>query len=270
MSGKTVLPFKYMGGKSRLASWIISHFPPHDVYVEPFGGAAHVLFRKPASILDVYNDINDEMVNLFTLLQDRKKTEKLLDLLSLTPHSRKLFYLIRDGKYAPPDCDITIQKAYKTLVVMKQGFSGDYMNRSASWSYDRKRGQTCKSFESLPAGINKILHRLRQVQIESLDFRDCIRKYDSPNTLFYCDPPYHGKEHYYPGSFNEQDHLDLAEILNKIKGRTCVSYYSFEKLKELYPQPKWKTTEKAARKFASLSEPRGHRSESTEILMMNY
>jgi DNA adenine methylase len=259
-----------MGGKSRLASWIISHFPEHKIYVEPFAGAAHIICRKPPADLDVYNDINDEMINLFQVLQDNNKTDKLLRLLSFTPHSRRMFEMIRDNDYLPPTSDIKIQKAYKTLVIMKQGFSGDYMNRRPSWSYDRIKAQTCKSFESLPGSIMRIIQRLRQLQLESLDFRKCIEKYDSPDTLFYCDPPYYGKEHYYSGNFKKQDHIDLANNLNQIKGKACVSYYYFENLRKMYPSPKWKISQKTTTKFAGSVKPDQQRTKATEIILMNY
>jgi DNA adenine methylase len=263
------MPFKYMGGKSRLASWIISQFPRHKIYVEPFAGAAHVICRKEPSELDVYNDINDDMINLFKVLQDKKKTDKLLKLLSLTPHSRRMFNQIRDNQYLPR-AETCIQEAYRTMIVMKQGFSGDHINRLPSWGYDKKRAQTCRAFELLPESITKILYRLKQMQIESLDFRKCIEKYDSPDTLFYCDPPYYGKEHYYSGNFKHQDHIDLANILNRIRGKACVSYYHFVNLRELYPYPEWEILEKKVTKYASSIKPEQQRPKTIEILLMNY
>ena len=95
-SGKaTTLPEKrYHGGKWRLAPWIIEHFPPHRVYVEPFGGAASVLLRKPRSYAEVYNDRWSDVVNVFRVLRDPVRAAALKRLIALTPFARDEFAAI--------------------------------------------------------------------------------------------------------------------------------------------------------------------------------
>ena len=82
---------RYHGGKFRLASWIIGHFPEHRCYVEPFGGAASVLLRKKLSEAEVYNGIDGDVVNLFRVLRDPKKSQALIDACALSPYSRAEF-----------------------------------------------------------------------------------------------------------------------------------------------------------------------------------
>lgn len=183
-------PLNYIGGKFFLASWIIEHFPEHKVYVEPFGGAGHVLCRKDPDIskLEVYNDTCSEIVNMFRVLQDEKKSEVLLMLLELTPHSRKWYCDLRDCKYLPPVVSEDLRQAYRTLILMKQSFAGHWMNRTGSWAFDKQKGSVSKSFFRMPEKLQNLINRIKKVQIDHLDFRECIKRYDSPDTLFYCDP----------------------------------------------------------------------------------
>src|SRR4051794_29878494 len=83
---------RWHGGKWMLAKWIVSHFPEHRIYVEPYGGAASVLLRKDRAFSEVYNDLDDRLVNLFRILRDETKAARLIDLLRLTPWSRTEFF----------------------------------------------------------------------------------------------------------------------------------------------------------------------------------
>lgn len=107
---------RYHGGKFRLAPWVISHFPDHRCYVEPFGGAASVLLRKSRSEAEVYNDLDDEIVNLFRVPRDKDQAEKLIDACLLTPYSRTEF----NCAYEISDC--SIERARKTIVRATMGF----------------------------------------------------------------------------------------------------------------------------------------------------
>ena len=84
---------RYHGAKWRLAPWVIGHMPPHKVYVEPYGGAAGVLLRKPRSYSEVYNDLDGDIVTLFRVLRDPMRREALIEALTLTPYAREEFEL---------------------------------------------------------------------------------------------------------------------------------------------------------------------------------
>jgi len=261
----------YVGGKYHLAKWIISNFPEHDVYVEPFGGSAHVLVQKYPSKLEVYNDINIDIVNLFRVLQNKTKRKELIELLQFTPYSRKWFCDLRDGKYEAPTKDEEVKKAYRFIALSKQAFNGKVNNTTPSWSSNLDKAILTSSFINFTNKyIYELIDRFKQVQIESLDFKKLIKRYDSPETLFYCDPPYWDYEDYYKERFSKQDHVDLAKMLNNIEGKACVSYSPFEKLSELYPTAKWRRVERERAVSLQKKKKGEKREKAIELLIMNY
>lgn len=184
-------PINWFGGKFYMAKKIVDLFPQHKVYVEAFGGAGHVLFKKEQSLIEVFNDINKDLIDFFKVLRDQEKAIELQRLLQLTPHSRTEF----------GDCYNTwneeshdVEKVRKWYVTLMQCYSKSFGN--SSWSYSksisrRNMSQTTSQWlnkidKDLPAAVE----RLTTVQIENLDFDELIKKYDSDDTLFYLDPPY--------------------------------------------------------------------------------
>jgi len=218
----------YIGGKFHLASWIISHFPKNYkemTYVEPFGGAGWVLFKKQPSKVEVYNDLNKDLVNLFRQIRDNY--DRLSWMLYWTLHSRDMYYESLK-KLKNRDFKDDIERAYHTAVVYTQCFRG---KAGAGWAYHVKRVTSSRAFlNRLPS----IRERLSNVQIECRDFQEVIETYDSENTLFYIDPPYFGKEKEYPVEFTEKDHIRLYETLKEVKGKWLLSYYPHPKILELY------------------------------------
>jgi DNA adenine methylase len=253
----------YIGGKSRLARWIISQFPENYTrmtYVEPFGGAGWVLFKKEKSLVEVYNDKDEMLVNLFIVLRDhfqefRRRAHRTL-------YSRRIFTLaveqIRNNYFKD-----NIDKAVAFAVSVVQSFSGT----RHSWSYGISKKSRSENWLAFLRRLNEIRYRLSTVQIECLDFRKVIEKYDTPNTLFYLDPPYVGKESYYQGGFTEKDHIELAELLKNIKGKFLLSYYPCELVEELYKDFNWETKEVS--KFSSYAKERS-RPRGTELLIRNF
>ena len=257
----------YIGGKSRLAKWIISHFPENYKkmsYVEPFGGGGWVLFAKERSRLEVYNDKDEYLVNLFTVLRDhfpefKRRAKRTL-------HSRSLYNRAKEQLKLGYFED-NIDKAIVFAISIVQAFSG-----KGGWGYrvSPHGGGTVRWYSFLRK-LNLLRERLITVQIECLDFRDVIKKYDTADTLFYLDPPYVQKEHYYRIGFTEKDHRDLAEILKNIKGKFVLSYYPCELVEELYKDFNWQTKEVSKSSYGITefsrmrSRPRG-----TELLIKNF
>ena len=212
----------YIGGKSHLANWIISNFPeefPQLTYCEVFGGGGWVLFKKEPSYCEIYNDLNKDLVNLFSAIRDNY--EEFAHRAEWSLHSREMYKeaILRLNN---DDFLSKVEEAMHYALLRVQSFSG---GNSKSWGY-QVTADKVTSGQWLPfvRRLELINARLKKVQIECLDFENIITRYDRKNTLFYVDPPYYDAEHYYTVEFTREDHTRLAKVLGKIKGRFVLSY----------------------------------------------
>jgi DNA adenine methylase len=240
---------RYHGGKWRLAPWIISYFPAHRVYVEPFGGGGSVLLRKPRSYAEVYNDIDCEIANLFRVARDQG--EALRRAVEMTPFSRDEFTESFNTIGDP------IERARRVLVRSFMGF-GSASSTQATKCQNPKTGFRANSnrsgttpahdWASYPLALEKVIRRLQGVVIENRDASAVILAHDSPGTLHYVDPPYlpetrdDGRD--YRHEMSEQDHIDLAKLLGTVEGAVIVSGYPSELYDDLYHG--WIRAERAA------------------------
>lgn len=260
-------PLIWFGGKSKVAQHIISKMPDHNCYVEPFGGAAHVIAQKAPVYSEVYNDIDGEVVNfLMMAISEPQQLQQACDAL---PYSRSLYEKWKREK--PPDDDFTraVRFFYTNRSGIAKGNSDCKFSTDTGWRHG-KDNNTARTYRSACQIIPDFSKRMQSVMIDNRDFRDIIRVYDGPDTLFYVDPPYIGREKYYAGGFHEQDHRDLAELLNGIKGQAIISYYNDRLLDELYPAAesggKWhREGFQAARQVVN-----GNNNTAQELLLMNY
>ena len=240
---------RYHGGKWRLAPWIISHFPKHRIYVEPYGGAASVLLRKPRSYSEVYNDLDDEIVGLFRVLRSARGSD-LVESIRSTPFARTEF----QGSYEPTDDDM--ERARRLVIRSFMGFGSDSHNANLKTGFRHNASRThttpATDWRNLPASIDRIRDRLQGVVIECRPGRELIERYDSADTLFYCDPPYLPSTRYtrrpsetaYVHEMAEQDHADMLELLKALAGAVILSGYP----SELYDKSLegWTRVERAA------------------------
>lgn len=261
-------PVVWMGSKSHLATWIISHFPEHSCYVEPFGGAASVLLRKERVKSEVYNDLNHFVYNFFKCIRDQPK--HLLSALAFLPHSRQLYDELRiafkKGSVHPGELVLQAACWYH---LQQSSFAGHW---GTGWAHGAKGGSVLRNTMNR---LWDVAMRLQGVQIENSDFRKIFETYDTETTLFYVDPPYITHEHYYPKTqvepFTLDDHKDLAQILNNIQGKACVSYYPSPFVDVAYKG--WRRTKKTVRAWAkgvTKQSKTGRRPFRTELLLMNY
>jgi len=206
---------------------LLSLFPPHRIYVEPFGGGASLLFAKPPSPVEVYNDADSGLVNLFRVLRDPDKFVELQRLIELTPYSREEY------KYCQAtwqDCADEVERAHRFYVVARQSMSG-WVGMSWSLSVtasNRGMAKSCSAWLSAIDRLPQIHQRLMQVQIEHGDFRRIFSTYDTLDTLFYCDPPYISSTRRsggYACEMGDNDHRDLVSILLHIAGKAVLSGY---------------------------------------------
>jgi DNA adenine methylase len=170
---KTLSPINWFGGKSRLASRIVEHFPKHHTYCEPFGGSAAVLLAKGPSRVEVYNDLNRELVNFFVVLRDSVLFARLLEAVEHTPYARAEFELSKQKSDDP------VESARRFIVRSRQSFGG----KGGEWSYSVKGSHAGmassvqrwrRGIESLPAAHE----RFRGVQIECDDWYAVMSRYD--------------------------------------------------------------------------------------------
>ena len=210
----------WIGGKSQLAKKIAAEFPEKfGRYIEVFGGGASVLFssEKHAKI-EVYNDANGDLVNLFRCIKYHR--EELQREIRYYLNSREMFLDIRQKLSCTGFTDI--QRAAMFYVLVKTSFGAD------------ARSYGCFSREIKTDCFEDVEKRISSVEIEHKDFEALIKQYDRPDALFYCDPPYHKTEDNYSERFSEADHYRLNAVLTALKGRFILSYNDDDFVRGLY------------------------------------
>lgn len=222
---------RYHGGKWKLAPWIISHFPPHRTYVEPFGGGGSVLLRKPRAYAEIYNDMWRAVVDVFRCARDPSLSAELERRLRLTPFARDEF---RDASIL--ESDDLVDRARKSIVRSFMGFgsaatNGDFMTGFRASS--RRSGTTpALDWQHYPDNMRIFLERLQGVVIENKDAFEVIVQHDGHDTLIYCDPPYpHTTRNMRRGNASyahemvDEDHERMAVVLQACRGMVIVSSY---------------------------------------------
>ena len=216
----------WVGGKKALRDDVIIRMPPfYDKYIEVFGGAGWVLFRKtPEHEAEVFNDFNSNLVNLYRCVRDNpaKLKYKLRYVLNSREDFRWRVFLHKKGIFTRFHDYDRAAKFYQLI----------------RYSY----GSALESFASQPHSIwndfpliDMASRRLQKVIIENQDFEVLIKHYDSPGSFFYCDPPYYATESYYKDvGFTKNDHVRLRDTLSKIKGKFLVSYNDCPEIRELW------------------------------------
>lgn len=180
---------RWHGGKWKLAPWIIGHFPPHRVYVEPFGGAASILLRKARSYGEVYNDLDSDVVNLFRILQDAEASARLIALLELTPFARDEFNL------AYSESDDPVERARRLVIRSFMGMgsvSNVAIAGATGFRNNTERVGTLPAHDwaGFPQALRLIVERFRGVVVEQRSAARVMYQHDAADALIYCDPPY--------------------------------------------------------------------------------
>lgn len=230
---------RYHGGKWRLAPWIIRHLPPHRVYVEPFGGAASVLLRKPRAYSEVYNDQWGRVVDVFSVLRNPEQAAELRRRLTLTPFARDEFEAANEDAHSAED-DI-IERVRLTVIrsFMGHGSESTRADSSTGFRSNSNRSHTTPAHDwaNWPRIVPAFVERLRGVVIENQDAATVMRRHDGPETLHYCDPPYpHSTRtlrHAYAYEMSDDDHRDLAAVVHDLTGMVVVSGYDCEMYADL-------------------------------------
>lgn len=234
-------PAPYYGGKTRIAPWVVSLMSPHQRYLEPFCGTASVLLAKPRSRFEVINDRDQHLVTFFRVLRDRP--DELERACRLTPYAREEFLAARDSL---DDVDDELERARRWWVRIVQGFNNAPGAWSTGWSLSSNRGTTePTSAVNLVARFESIAERLRTVAIENQDALTLIERFDHPDQVIYCDPPYLGSTRagrerrsttldYVHDMTADEDHVALAAVLNQCSSHVLLSGYPSPLYDELY------------------------------------
>jgi len=218
-----VPPMPYSGGKQRIAERIVSLFPAHDHYVEPFGGALSVLLAKRPSKIETVNDLNRSLMTFWRVLRDQPAD--LERACALTPHSRAEFAAARD--LTPAD---EVEIARRVWVQLTQG-RGSRLGVRTGWRFvhGTKRMTLARYLDGYLARIAPAAQRLRNVTLECRDALTVIHAYERPGCLLYVDPPYlaetrHGAQ--YADEFMRTDqHETLLDALISTPAAVVLSGY---------------------------------------------
>lgn len=216
----------YLGGKSRLAKQIVSRIPAdHVCYCEPFAGAAWILFSKEPSRTEIINDMDNELVTFWRVVQNH--LQPFLDYFKYAVISRKLFELENMKR---PETLTDIQRAVRYYYLQRLGFGGKTVSRTFGTGPMRPGGLNLTTIEET---LLEVHWRLERVTIEHLDAGRCIQVYDRPDTFFYIDPPYFRLSQGYAHKFTDADFIRLRDLLATIKGRFLLSLNDAPEIREL-------------------------------------
>lgn len=223
---------RYHGGKFRLADWIISQMPKHAVYCEPFGGGGSVLLKKSRVGTECYNDLSQEVVTVFRVMQDKEKMRRLQHKIKYTPFARAEF----DLAYEHTDDEIELVRRVMIRIWFGFGTSGMRMgskNGMRSFEPNQNGRSAAQAWGDYSEMLPAYCERMQGVYIENRPALDVMRKFDSDDTLFYLDPPYvhdtrsgiasGGK--YYEHEMTDADHEELLQYLKTVKGKVMISGY---------------------------------------------
>lgn len=262
-----LIAFGWYGGKFSHLEWLLPLLPATTHYCEPFGGSGAVLLNRESSPIETYNDIDGEVVNFFRVLREQK--DALLESIGLTPFSREEFEL---AITSTGDGISDVERARRFFVRARQVRTGLAQTASTGrWAHclltsrAGMAGAVSRWLGSVE-GLSEIAQRLLRVQIEHTTAIEVIRRYDSPHTLFYCDPPYpheaRGDSNAYGFEMSDDEHRALARVIRSAQGKVAISSYQCDLMTELYGD--WYCTVATAKHAHSVKQLR------TEALWTNY
>lgn len=217
-------PISYFGGKFRLAKKIIPLIPRHVCYVEPFCGAAWVMFKKEPSKHEVLNDLDQELVNFWRVVQNH--IQPFLEYFKYAVISRKMFDL---ENRKDPSTLTDLQRAVRYYYLQRLTFGGKSAGRIFAAGPSRP---TNLNLLTLEESIIAAHWRLAQVTLENLDACKCIQKYDRPDTFYYIDPPYWDAAQDYAHKFADADFDRLRLTLDGLKGKFILSLNDSPKVRD--------------------------------------
>lgn len=223
--------FPYFGGKFYLVNKLVSIFPQHKMYVEPFCGSAVILLNKKPSFVEVINDKDDDIVNLFNVV--KYKPEEFYEQFRYTFTARTTFYAL---KKADPSQMSDVQRAFRFIYIQKHVVNSIQKRSAFKTGRHTKQGLSYKNIKTL---IDLTYERIKDVRIENLDYKEVFRCYDAPRNFFYLDPPYQentgtGRKCEYKHNFSLDDFRDLKRCCEDMKGKFLMSINDTPFIRKLF------------------------------------
>lgn len=215
-------PISRMGGKSKLRKHIIEIMPEHKCYVELFFGAGWVYFGKDKSKVEVINDIDKELINLFKMI--KYHSPEIERLLEYEFTGRDIF---EEYKNYTLEHLTEIHRAVRFLYLINNSFA----SKGNNFGYATSKVPNQKIF--LTDYLHKIKERLSNTYVENVSFEKIIEKYDREETLFFADPPYFQTSGY-GNEFGEKEHILLRDKLKQLKGKFILTINDHDFIRELY------------------------------------
>lgn len=231
---------RWAGGKGKQLGDLLPLIPQTRIYVEPFGGGCSVLLNRERSEVEVYNDLDSALVNLFEVLREDDTAAEFQRFLDLTPYSRETFELCLSFEgIADP-----VRRAVAFYTVLNQSISGKRLAAKSDWSRGRTDNLAERWFQRQEK-LGSIHERIRHVQIECRDALDILQEWDTPETTFYCDPPYildtRRNKRYYAVEPGDDYHKELVDVLLSVKGNVVLSGYDHPTYFRLIEEGGWWT-----------------------------
>ena len=223
MHKKLSPPIARMGGKSRLRNRIIEKIPKHITYVELFFGTGWVYFGKEQSKVEVINDIDGELMNMFNMVKHH--SIEMDRLLSYEFHSRDIFDLMKNSNV---DQMTEIQRAVRYLCLARMS----YANKMRNYGYSASTKP-----RSIHRDLEFISERLKNTYVENLPYQEILKKYDSSESFIFADPPYLGTSLKFAEmdiEFGYDDHVELRNNLRSSKGKFLLTINDCEEIRTLY------------------------------------
>jgi DNA adenine methylase len=276
----------YIGGKSKIGKWIVPFYDKNmETYVETFGGMFWCFFNMdlkefPNLKKVVYNDFNPLNYNLFKCVQNPTELLNAINAIDCQKFGEEVTLPIYKEQFIRFQAEIfsegfsvepgNYEVAAKYVYILTQVFSGSKPETSSFIDLKGKYKSKYLTFRDKLSKPDWIEHFLKITEVENMDFEEVIKKYDSPTTYFYVDPPYWKTENYYSNhDFDREDHERLANVLKGMEGKFSLSYYDFPLLSEWFPKNQYKWEMKEFAKAASAKKGT-KQNMGEELLIMNY
>lgn len=264
---KKVRPiFKCHGGKFYICDWVISNFPENYAemtYLEPFCGGANVLLNKEQSVIEIVNDLDPSVIQIYQALRDEPK--EFIRRLNLCKYCEETFTrATKKTQY-----DDYLDQAVNEFIIRRMSRGG--LKKAFAWSNRLRGGQPgdVNAWMTAIKGLSDLSERINEVYIFNKPAIEIMKSFNSPNTLLYCDPPYlhetRVSKTVYSSEMTTDDHIELAHALNAFEGKAMISGYASPLYNRLYKE--WNVEKK---KIANHSSQQKVKEKKVEIIWKNY